>query len=156
FGQPLFLVSDSPGTQWSIAPQSTKSVSFVDVQDSNSTTAISAATSHDSGDNTNWTFTAASRTWTGAVSFDWGTAGNWSAGYVPNDIDDVTVAALGGSVLFEPKLDTDRTANKLTINSGATLNLAGNDLTLTGAFSNSGTVQLEGVENITGVAAGTG
>ena len=53
----LKLRSSSSGTQWNINPQST-SVSYVDVQDSNNAnaTVIAAASSTNSGDNTNWNF----------------------------------------------------------------------------------------------------
>ena len=55
----LSLRSSSPGTQWNINPQGTRTVQYLDVQDSNNTNAAAipaGATSVDSGNNTNWTF----------------------------------------------------------------------------------------------------
>lgn len=57
-GNLIILRSSSTPTQWNINPQGTRSVSFVDVKDSNNTnaTAIPALSSTDSGNNTNWSF----------------------------------------------------------------------------------------------------
>jgi len=56
-GNLLSLRSSVPGKQWNINPSVKRSVMFVDVQDShNLSTALSAASSHNSGDNTNWLF----------------------------------------------------------------------------------------------------
>lgn len=57
-GNLIVLRSTVSGSQWSINPQGSRSVSFVDVKDSNNTnaTAINAITSTDSGNNTNWNF----------------------------------------------------------------------------------------------------
>ncbi len=53
----LSLRSTVPGTQWNIDPQSTRTLSYIDVEDSNNVnaTAITVA-AFDSGNNTNWTF----------------------------------------------------------------------------------------------------
>ena len=55
----LKLRSSLSGTQWRINPQGTRTVSYLDIKDSNNTnaTAISCSTGCDnSGNNTNWTF----------------------------------------------------------------------------------------------------
>ncbi len=53
----LALLSSVPGKQWDLNPAGKRTVTFVDVQDShNLSTPLSAATSHNSGDNTNWLF----------------------------------------------------------------------------------------------------
>jgi hypothetical protein len=60
-GADLALRSSSPGQQWNITPNGSRTVSYVDVQDSDNTVAgtpIIASNSHDSGDNTNWTISA--------------------------------------------------------------------------------------------------
>jgi parallel beta-helix repeat protein len=70
-GQLLALISSTPGTQWEIDPQGTRTIAYLDVKDSNNvnTTAINTAgtNSVDSGNNTNWTFEAPTVT-TQAVS----------------------------------------------------------------------------------------
>lgn len=55
-GNLLILRSSVSGSQWSINPQGSRSVSFVDVKDSSNTNAseIAATNSKDSGNNTNW------------------------------------------------------------------------------------------------------
>lgn len=59
-GNILLLRSDSPTHQWNITPNGTRTVDYVDVQDSNNTvvaTPIIATNSTDSGNNTHWTIT---------------------------------------------------------------------------------------------------
>ncbi len=68
--------------------------------------------------------------WTGALSNNWGTPGNWSLGHVPTLIEDVVLTGNG----FQPIVaatpgTTSAHCNNLTINGGATL-YAG-DITLT-------------------------
>ncbi|MBI3320161.1 MAG: hypothetical protein HYZ89_06205 [Candidatus Omnitrophica bacterium] len=64
-GQLLSLRSSTPGTQWSIDPQGTRTIGYLDVQDSNNVnaTAIDAtsANSVNSGNNLNWQFSSARR-----------------------------------------------------------------------------------------------
>src|SRR5262249_51057217 len=48
----------------------------------------------------------------------------------------------------EPVLDTNRGMANLTIQAGASLSLAGHDLTVPGTFSNPGTLVLRGTENV--------
>ena len=142
----ITLRSTEEGTDWNIDPQGTVSVVGVDVEDSNNinATAITASGSIDTGNNTNWTFS--SYIWTGAVSTDWGTGGNWNEGFVPGAGSDVTIAQADNHAI----LDTDRQVNDLTINSDAILDLDGHDLTLTGDFSNDGTLRLQGNETLIG------
>jgi hypothetical protein len=59
----LSLRSSTTGTQWSIDPQGTRTIGYLDVQDSNNTNATAmdatGGTNTDSGGNTNWTFVVA-------------------------------------------------------------------------------------------------
>ena len=59
-GQLLFLRSGSDGTQWKIDPSGTRTITYLDVKDSNNIdeTAIDAVGTHsvDSGNNTRWIF----------------------------------------------------------------------------------------------------
>lgn len=55
----LSLVSSSPGTQWSINASGTRTLQYLNVQDSNNINAsvmAAGSTSVDSGNNTNWSF----------------------------------------------------------------------------------------------------
>ena len=62
-GQLLSLRSSSTGSQWSIDPQGTRTIEYLDVQDSANINATSIATAGfnitNSGGNTGWTFAAA-------------------------------------------------------------------------------------------------
>ncbi|GAB3835807.1 DUF4394 domain-containing protein [Hymenobacter jeollabukensis] len=78
---------------------------------------------------------AAGLTWTGAVSTDWGTAGNWSPAQVPTATDNVTIP----DVANDPVVSNAQQAANITLASGATLTTAdGGTLTVNGTFTNNG------------------
>ena len=78
---------------------------------------------------------AAGLTWTGAVSTDWGTPGNWTPMQVPTATDNVTIP----NVANDPVVSNAQLANGVTLLSGATLTTAnGGTLTLNGSFVNNG------------------
>jgi len=77
-------------------------------------------------------------TWTGATNTNWGTATNWSCGYVPLSATDVIIP----NIATQPVLtDGGRFANNITINSGAslTVNNAASNLSVSGNITNNGT-----------------
>lgn len=76
--------------------------------------------------------------WTGATSTAWDTTSNWFDVAVPSSNSDVTI--LKGAT-YSPKLDTDRTVNKLAITSGNTVDVNGKTLTINGAVSGAGTLK---------------
>jgi hypothetical protein len=79
----LSLRSSINGTQWKIDPQGTKTISYVDVQDSNNIngTAITCDDNcTNSGNNTNWTFGAAATVGGGASSESSGGGSQQSGG----------------------------------------------------------------------------
>jgi hypothetical protein len=80
---------------------------------------------------------AVNRTWTGAVSTDWFTAGNWSSSVVPLAGDNVTIS---GSAVNEPTILSSVTVRSLDVATGAMLTVA-NGATLTAL----GTVTAGGV-----------
>ncbi|SHL01997.1 DUF4394 domain-containing protein [Hymenobacter psychrotolerans] len=94
-------------------------------------------------------------TWTGAVSTDWGTAGNWSPAQVPTATDNVTIP----DVANDPVVSNGQQANNVTLASGATLTTAnGGTLTVSGNFTNNGGTTLgsgTGTLAFTGAAAQT-
>jgi fibronectin-binding autotransporter adhesin len=82
----------------------------------------------------NWPFVpAGARTWTGAVSTDWFTAGNWSPAAVPVATDDVIIPATAQQPVFNAPV----AVHDLTVQTGATLT-GGFDLTASGNVSVSG------------------
>ena len=79
-------------------------------------------------------------TWNGAVSNDWSTAGNWSAGIPLATTGVIIPAAMPNMPIVNTDPLTPATCNTLTINTGATLTIAaGKALTATGATTNNGT-----------------
>ncbi|MGE3527031.1 MAG: hypothetical protein AB7I33_14000, partial [Gemmatimonadales bacterium] len=97
-----------------------------------------------------------SRTWTGAVSTDWNTAGNWSPAGVPGTGADVLIPV---SAANQPVLNNNVTLNNLTVENNALITLGATDtITITGDATSSdpefgaggvsgGTVILEGPAN---------
>jgi hypothetical protein len=71
---------------------------------------------------------AATCTWTGAVSSDWNTIGNWSCGHVPTSSDDVVIP----NVTVDPVSKAPINATSIIVESGANLTL---DMTLVDIFT---------------------
>src|SRR5262249_29741200 len=69
----------------------------------------------------------------------------WSAGSVPGAGDNVTIP---GAPANQPVLDAPRAVHDLTIQAGASLDLAGQNFTASGAISNDGTVKLQGSQSV--------
>ncbi|GAB3946483.1 hypothetical protein GCM10028805_17080 [Spirosoma harenae] len=90
-------------------------------------------------------------TWTGCVSTDWSTAGNWASGAVPTASDDVVIPAAPAN---QPVLSTTATAKSVAVQTGASLTISSagsltinSFATLDGfptAFYNQGTVTNNG------------
>jgi|GEM_PF-3480737 hypothetical protein len=72
-------------------------------------------------------------TWLGTTSTNWSTASNWSCG-VPTSTTNVVIQ----NVTNKPLLTSNDTVNNITLNTGATLNLNSQTLTINGAVSGSG------------------
>lgn len=90
------------------------------------TTAASGCTATDTA-----TITVSDKTWTGAVSTNWNTAGNWCGNTVPTSVDNVVVP----NVVNKPVIDGNiiAVAGTLKIETGGTLTVkSGNTLTVTG------------------------
>lgn len=92
----------------------------------------------------NITITANHPSWNGATSGVWTDATNWSTGIVPNQNSNVTIAALG----TQPTINTNVNINSLTVAAGATLIVAGLNLTVSGAIANNGTMTLANNSNL--------
>jgi hypothetical protein len=89
----------------------------------------------------------ASETWTGNASTAWSNPANWSAHVVPGAGVNVTIPGSSTNGRL-PVLDAAASVNNLTIKSGASLTLAGHNLTTAGTLTNQGTVVLQGNEAI--------
>ncbi len=104
-----------------------------------------------------WVFGQITITWEGDISSDWAVDGNWNVGIAPTAIDNALIpsAICGGCVM--PVLTAPVAVDMVTIQSGASLTLDGNDLTVTdsagaansGTLDNDGTLILQGSETLT-------
>lgn len=105
--------------------------------------------------------TGTTRSWTGALSSDWFTGGNWAGGYTPADVDSVTIPT---GVPNFPALTASAAIGGVTVAGGATLSLGAFDLTasanvLTGATggigSTTGVLGLAGIGTVGGIVPRT-
>ena len=79
-------------------------------------------------------------TWTGTTNTDWGTATNWSKGFVPtsSNTDSVVIANISGK---QPIINSTVSIVSMSIATGATLSVQGtNSLSISGNLNNSGTL----------------
>jgi hypothetical protein len=101
--------------------------------------------------NSNFTITtSAVNTWTGAVSTDWATAGNWSIAVPTSSTDGL----IPGSLARYPVVGAPASVRNITINTGASLTVnASQTLSLYGNLNNSGTASVgNGTVQLSGLA----
>lgn len=80
------------------------------------------------------TVTVKDKDWTGAVSTDWNTAGNWAGGIVPTASDNVVIPNVPNKPIISGNIVGH--ANTLKIESGTTLTVkSGNSIVVTGAMN---------------------
>ncbi|MDO7874420.1 cadherin domain-containing protein [Hymenobacter sp. ASUV-10] len=79
--------------------------------------------------------------WTGAVSTDWFTAGNWNDG-VPGNVSDITLTA--GAPRYPLLTAGTAEAKSLSIGSNASLSQSGGTLSVSGTFGNDGSLNQSG------------
>ncbi|MBL0745847.1 T9SS type A sorting domain-containing protein [Chryseolinea lacunae] len=92
----------------------------------------------------------ASGQWTGSVSTDWATAGNWCTGVVPTATTNVVI---GATAVRMPSITTSVTSNNLTLDAGVTLTIgATGTLNISGTFTNNGIVANTGTVNFNGTS----
>lgn len=80
--------------------------------------------------------TEVSRIWTGAGTTDWATAGNWTPSEAPGNGEILTIP----DVANDPVLPANTSVAYLTIASGAVVDLADKNLTVTHGLSHNGTM----------------
>ncbi len=154
-----FTVTGAPGkyvvlkstssAQWYLNDTNINSASYVYVSSSNAQATggktIFCSNCIDGGNNLGWNFGASvTDTWTGASDTNWSNAGNWDQGIAPRSVD----AAVIPSVATLPLLTAAVSISTLTINSGASVNLNGFNLTLS-SFTNAGNFIFVGTETVT-------
>ncbi len=85
---------------------------------------------------------AATKTWNGSISTEWGNAGNWSSSTLPVAGDAVTIGSGGNQPVISYETVT---ITSLTISSGATLSITGGSILVSGGtISVSGTIAQSG------------
>ncbi len=93
---------------------------------------------YDPGNIVNWTNLVIVSRWTGAVSDNWATAGNWTLG-VPTASDDAIIP----DVSRDPVVRNRQVARNVTINTNGFLTISdGDTLSLGGSITNSGTLTI--------------
>jgi len=152
----LMLRSTVNGAFWKLNVDSSvaQSIGNVDVQDSDAMagvgTEITALNSENSGNNLNWKFVTVTEgetnVWTGYTNTLWSSSTNWSLGRAPVETDFVTIPA--GRSRY-PVLDGVGTMRGLEIQTGASLSLAGYNLTVRTNAVVAGTLTASGSETIT-------
>jgi len=135
-----------------------QTVQYVAVSNCNATGGllVSAIGGVDKGGNSNWEFLKAIEPgdpieWTGAADTGWGNSSNWNPKRAPVATDVITIPS---GTPRDPVLTFDVTVNSLMVASGASLTLAGGDLTVTNALVSAGTIPMGATERV--VFAGDG
>jgi len=150
----LVLRSTSPGDQWVLDVDSgitVLDVSYVDVKDSDARPdlGVTASTSIDSGNNSNWQFSATGQTnwWTGGSSTTWADNDNWSLGRPPSDIDGGVI--ISNNCSYYTALPSDKTFSYFEMKNPSSLSLGGSDLTVNDNAVIAGTLAATGTETLT-------
>ena len=87
--------------------------------------------------NANGYYSTLTITWTGAVSIDWNTTGNWDANVVPRNTDNVIIPNVANKPIVNQSFATPATCNNLTIQTGSVLTIAtGKAMTVSGTITN--------------------
>jgi hypothetical protein len=119
--------------------QSITNVSVTNNDASGGVTLVAQGDSALSGTTTNWVLRSSGTTftWTGTVSSDWNTPGNWDIGLVPSSTDTVIIPS---GTPNSPAFAGPVSLATLTINSDGALSTSGYALTVTGNFLLNGTL----------------
>lgn len=147
------LTLTSGGT-WTITCPNEPSLNFLIVEKSTASGAnFTALKSKDKGGNTNWNFPDMIYKWTGGNNTTvWTDTANWEDSVVPTKGAAIEIQVSGNNKypLITSQLDLNTTSGgtdkkgTITIDSGASFNLAGQNL-IAGSITNNGTFQLLGI-----------
>ena len=141
-GSPVTIRSATPGGQWTLNVTGTGSVVMngVALRGCQSTVEIIVMNGTDLGGNSaniifNNVAAGELMTWTGAEDTSWATPGNWDRQRAPIATDRILIPSSASRM---PVLAANTAAATLTVAQGASLDLAGRDLTVTGDVSIAG------------------
>ncbi len=88
-------------------------------------------------------------TWTGSVSTDWNTAGNWSDNTVPSAVSEITIPSNVANSLVITSGQTTLKVKSISISAGSTVTINGN-LDVTGSVALNGTIDGTGTLSLSG------
>gem|GEM_PF-1076379 len=158
-GNKVSLLPATPSTQWYIkSVNAPANVSYVAVSNSTVVTSggVSSITAQDSdnlGGNTNWVFSNPDAiTWISPSSTDWNALANWvTAGGVHRApvADDPSITISNNTAIATLTSAAYTYNGNIIVQSGATLNLNGKDLTIGGCLTNAGTLVATASETLT-------
>lgn len=167
----ISLLSKTEGSMWDLdCTGATVSVQRTKIQDSNNITVVppkpsvtarilDAETSRDFGNNINWNFPGMIYVWTGNKSSVWNNKLNWDPASIPGKDSFVEIHDVSGSSGNFPECDLSVTVKKLLVDTDSSLDLNGNNLTVSGtaasSYVNKGTVKTKGTETVSLSASGT-
>ena len=141
----IYLLSTTDGNPWTIdVSGGAQAVDFAFVRDSGTVLSndITATNSRNDGNNDTtspgWIFQPNTLAWDGSSSSDWDTPENWDLGFVPNTGDTVDIP--NGAANMPATLASDTTVDTLTIDTLASVSVAGNVLSVT-TYDNQGTLE---------------
>ncbi len=140
-GALLSLRSSTTGTQWKIDPQGTRTISYLDVKDSNNTNATAITVTGfnitNSGNNTGWNFNAAPTVSTlGPPSLVDGTTGT---GNTPNFNFDLADSDSGDTIKYQIQIDDTSDFSSVVVDYTSALGAATTALFTVGQAAGSGT-----------------
>ena len=155
-GDHVFLRSTEDGTWWNLKVVSgaETQVQYVNVKDSDAKSAggvdISAKDSKGIGENPGWLLSSViigeTNRWTGAVDGSWGNPGNWDKSRPAEPTDVIVISADAPNM---PTLAAPTVLHKLEVEEGATLALAGYDMTVSNELTVAGALVCSGNETVT-------
>jgi hypothetical protein len=152
-GSPVSLGLAGESGAWNLVlgADAVQSVSYVVAEKSDASSGQEIVAINSTGSDTvNWRFENISAgetiTWTGAESAIWAAAGNWDLGRAPITADLVVIP---GGTAHQPELVADTACAELTLAQGATLALAGFNLSVSGDAAVAGSLAASGTEMLT-------
>lgn len=144
-GTELTLNTDdnsNPQFMMKLASGGLQSLQYLDVAHSDATgvslvarDSVNSGNNDDAGAAPKWIFGAADIVWQGDVNTNWNNANNWDLGVVPTSTDTAVIPDVTGGGGVQPILNVDVVVANLTLQTAATVNQNGRDLTVTGTLS---------------------
>ncbi len=148
------VVTSTTASAWflTLGLNANQSVSYVaaSYSDASGGLQVVAPTGRNDDNNVKWNFSSGGLvTWDGDTDMDWNTGDNWDGGWAPTPLDSVLIPDVSGASGIFPVLAGNVMIVGLTHASGASLALAGNNLTVTGIADIDGAIMASGTETLT-------